>query len=246
MSIGSTPYTDEFYAGQAPQSLAAARVILPVVLELAPAVSVVDVGCGLGGWALAAVEAGVETVIGIDGAHVDPRPLLMAREGFHARELSAPGSLDGFGHFDLAVSLEVAEHLPPARAESFVSELVALAPAVLFSAAIPYQGGTGHVNEQWPSYWGGLFAGHGYRPVDLRPRFWDLDGVPNWYRQNMLLYVHPEHRAAPLTVGRVVDAVLPDHYLWQHEHPRPIYLRELLRALPAAVRLAVSKRVRSR
>jgi len=39
--------------------------------------------------------------------------------------------------------------------------LVKAAPVVLFSAAIPLQGGTEHVNEQWQSYWAKLFAEHG-------------------------------------------------------------------------------------
>ena len=50
--------------------------------------------------------------------------------------------------FDLAISLEVAEHPPEEFAEPLVERLVTAAPFVLFSAAIPEQGGIHHVNEQ--------------------------------------------------------------------------------------------------
>lgn len=54
--------------------------------------------------------------------------------------------------FDLAMTIEVAEHLTPVRADSFVEDLTRLSDVVLFSAAIPAQGGINHVNEQWQSY----------------------------------------------------------------------------------------------
>lgn len=66
------------------------------------------------------------------------------------KDLTQPLSLGR--KFDLCVSMEVAEHLPPSRADSFVADLVGLAPVVLFSAAVPEQGGTNHLNEQWPDY----------------------------------------------------------------------------------------------
>src|SRR4029077_20979056 len=88
------------------------------------------------------------------------------------------------------VSLEVAEHLDEAVASEFVASLVTHGAAVLFSAAVPRQGGSGHVNEQWPSYWAARFAHHGYVPIDaVRPAVWTDDRVAYWYAQNMLLYV---------------------------------------------------------
>jgi hypothetical protein len=91
--------------------------------------------------------------------------------------------------FDLTVCLEVAEHLPSKSAEGLVESLVALAPAVLFSAAIPKQGGTGHVNEQWPDYWRELFRRYGYERSDvIRKAIWNKPGVKFWYRQNIFLF----------------------------------------------------------
>lgn len=69
-------------------------------------------------------------------------------------------------NFDLAVSLQVAEHLPPSSAKGFIDSLAKLAPVVLFSAAIPLQAGAEHLNEQWPEYWAALFKTHDYLPID--------------------------------------------------------------------------------
>jgi hypothetical protein len=88
------------------------------------------------------------------------------------------------------VCVEVAEHLPASGAPSFVADLARLAPVVAFSAAIPGQGGEGHVNEQWPEYWERLFAASGYRVVDaLRRPFWRHPDGPAYVAQNLLLAV---------------------------------------------------------
>jgi hypothetical protein len=126
-------------------------------------------------------------VLGIDGDHIDRQRLEIPQEHFLAADLEAPPAVDR--RFDLAVSLEVAEHLRPECAQQFVTFLTALAPIVLFSAAIPFQDGTAHINEQWPDYWTGLFRGQDYVVVDcLRRRIWQNSNVRWWYAQNLLLF----------------------------------------------------------
>jgi hypothetical protein len=72
-----------------------------------------------------------------------------------------------FGQFDLAICLEIAEHLPESCADALIKFLSELAPAVLFGAAIPGQGGVNHINEQWQSYWVAKFSRHQlYAPKD--------------------------------------------------------------------------------
>ncbi len=117
-------------------------------------------------------HAGIDDVLGIDGPWVDDAALKIPLANFRRARLDRPVVADR--RFDLAISVEVAEHLPPERATSFIADLTAFAPLVLFSAAIPGQGGTDHVNEQWPGYWSRLFAAHGYRPIDvLRVPLWN-------------------------------------------------------------------------
>ena len=96
-----------------------------------------------------------------------------------------------YGKYDMAISLEVAEHLPENRGKSFISDLCELSSVVLFSAAIPYQGGDNHINEQWQSYWYGLFKENNFVGIDLiRPQIWENINVKSWYKQNCMLYIH--------------------------------------------------------
>ena len=61
---------------------------------------------------------------------------------------------------------------------------------ILFSAAIPKQGGEGHINEQWPSYWAKLFKSWDFYPVDfLRCEIWRNASIPFWYRQNIMFFM---------------------------------------------------------
>jgi len=193
-----TDYSTEFLALQRASARAAAEVVVPLVIELTRPASVVDVGCGTGTWLAVLHEHGVHDVLGIDGGYVDESALEISRERFLAHDLTAPLELPG--RYDLVLALEVAEHLPDESAATFVEGLTKLGPIVLFSAAIPGQGGTNHVNEQWPSYWAALFRRHGYVHVDcLRLGLWDDESVPPWYAQNLLFYVArdalPDHPA---------------------------------------------------
>src|SRR5690606_6408407 len=89
----------------------------------------------------------------------------------------------------MAISLEVAEHLPEDAADIFVDSLTKHASVILFSAAIPQQGGQNHLNEQWPNYWNEKFRKKGFQAFDiLRNKFWENENVRWWYRQNMMLY----------------------------------------------------------
>jgi SAM-dependent methyltransferase len=188
MSSSLSPYNEEFYSTIGGGSLRSARVVVPFLMRLLAPKSVADVGCGTGAWLAAFREEGVTDVLGLDGTYVDRDRLLIPPSRFMAADLSNPPPLGRT--FDLVMSLEVAEHLPRGSAEQFVRSLTAMTDAVFFSAAIPHQGGVGHVNEQWPAYWAQLFSSVGFVPVDaLRKDIWDNDGVEWWYAQNALLFI---------------------------------------------------------
>jgi SAM-dependent methyltransferase len=185
--VSGAVYTDRFYADQRTGARSSARVVVPLVLSLVQARRVIDVGCGVGAWLATFREHGVEDVWGVDGDYVDRALLEIPRERFVAADLRQPFRMDP--PFDLALSLEVAEHLPPESADTFVRTLTGLATVVLFSAAIPFQGGMEHLNEQWPAYWAERFAAGGYVAVDcLREQIWDDERVQWWYAQNVLLF----------------------------------------------------------
>src|SRR5229473_5374813 len=144
-------YGQDFYAQQASPSLESARLVAGFVAELIMPHSVVDVGCGLGGWLRAFGEKGAAVLHGIDGNYVDRSKLYFDPSGFEVADLAR--SFRIFGRFDLAICVEVAEHIPDAQSGNLIKALTEAAPVVLFSTALPGQGGRGHVNEQWPEYW---------------------------------------------------------------------------------------------
>lgn len=208
-------YDDEFFKEQEGKSYASAAQILPLVFDLIHPKSVLDLGCGVGTWLKACLESGVSDVVGVDGPYVDPKNLHIPESSFQGFDLTTPLNLKR--KFDLAISLEVAEHLPEAAAETFVHSLTMHAPVVLFSAAIPYQGGTHHLNEQWQSYWAELFADEGYVPVDcVRPAVWKNASVEWWYAQNALLYVDKRVLANYPKVAEWQKYTNPEHLSMVH------------------------------
>lgn len=184
-------YDEHFYAGDIAVARRAAAEIVPLVMERVKPQSVVDLGCALGVWLAEFARHGITDYLGVDGEWVDTRLLEIPVDRFRAAHLDKPFRLDR--RFDLAVSTEVAEHLPEHAAKGFVETIVRLAPCVLFSAAIPHQGGTQHLNEQWPEYWAELFARHQYQVVDgIRPIIWSNPNVAFFHAQNLLIFARPE------------------------------------------------------
>lgn len=161
-----------------------------VVNRVAPILevdSVVDFGCAQGSWLSAWSDAGVSDIQGVDGPYVDVERLLIAKDKFRAADLAEP--LDLGRTFDLAQSVEVAEHLPTAASDVFVETMTRHAPLVLFGAAPPGQGGRGHINEQPYSFWRDRFAQQGYAMFDfLRPQLKAETVIQPWYRYNLFLF----------------------------------------------------------
>lgn len=210
-------YGPEFYRERYAKTIYSAREILSLLLDKCPPISsAVDFGCGVGTWLAALREKGVERILGIEGSWVEPRYLAIPRESYRPHDLEQPLSLNE--RFDLAISLEVAEHLSPRRADSFVGELCAAADVILFSAAIPGQQGVSHINEQWPDYWATLFNQRGYKVVDfIRPRIWRDKNIQLCYRQNLLVFVNSSKRHAyedilNVPTGTPLSMVHPEFY----------------------------------
>jgi len=250
-------YDASFYSDIIGGSQRSAAVVVPKVLELYRARSVIDVGCGAGTWLKVFADNGVADIWGVDGGVGSGQSLLIPQDRFTLANLAEPFSISRT--FDLVVSLEVAEHLPPASADTFVQSLVRLGPVVMFSAAAPFQGGHHHVNEQWPGYWAQLFAGHNYRALDvIRPRVWDERGVSFWYQQNTLLYVREDFLEDPLAEELKKASqwrtgapaiVHPHHFTLKMSgpgnwvDPRDLPLRKVLSSLPTLVRRALGRKM---
>jgi hypothetical protein len=234
MKIKTTQYDESFYKIVDETALNSANVVLPILLEVLPVInSAVDFGCGIGTWLSVLHKLGVGEIKGFDGLWVNQDALKIPQECFTAGELDKGVCVDK--KYDLAISLEVAEHLPEASAELFIKSLTQASDIVLFSAAIPFQGGVNHINEQWPEYWNAIFNRNGYIAIDyLRKMIWDEKKVASWYRQNIMLYVKKE-KADGIKVSEgnhcikypPMSLVLPEIYLGEKNnncHLMPLFI----------------------
>ena len=217
--------------------------IVPLLVELIEPKSVVDVGCGTGTWLAAFEDAGISDVLGIDTAGVGDS-LEIPKTKFVIQDVSRPLAVSRT--FDLALCLEVAEHLPPSSAGTLIASLTQLAPVIVFSAAIPFQGGNHHVNEQWPDYWWKLFVEHDFVAIDcLRPRVWRYELDAWWYAQNMMLYVREDltgrdsfsAESSFFSSGRPNRIVHPELLLkWVHDAENPSTQRIIARMIRSLAR----------
>lgn len=188
LDVAASYFDTSYFDWQGDSAERNASVIVPLVIDRLRPASVVDVGCGTGGWLKVFAEHGVRDIFGVDGPYVERAALRIPDEAYLGHDLSEPFSLDRT--FDLAISLEAAHYVPEANAHGLVAAIAALADAVLFGAAVPFQPGGPGRNAQWPTWWAERFAKHGFRAVDwLRPLVWEHPDVDWWYAQNTILYL---------------------------------------------------------
>jgi SAM-dependent methyltransferase len=253
-------YSAEFYAEFNERSYRAARVLLEEVYALHPYGSMVDFGCGSGTWLRAAAEivrarGRAPDVLGVDGAHVAEISDHSSGARYLLQDLENRVRLER--RFELAISVEVAEHLSPQRGPSFVEDLCAASDVVLFGASIPGQGGleggVHHVNEQWQDYWAQLFAAQGYACLDLlRDKYWNDARFAScsYYVANALVYVRDGHALLARCASRVVTegwrlrVVHPRVYESSHAESAGFLptLRSMPRKLVRALRRRWSRR----
>ena len=244
-------YNREFHKQFEQLAYTSAQEVVAILRQFLRPASVIDVGCGTATWLSVWREHGVEDVFGVDGDYVNPEWLKIPKDRFMAFDLNCPLKLERT--FELASTLEVAEHIPPEHADQFVDSMVRLSPVVLFSAAIPHQGGVFHVNEQWQAYWAERFARRDYLAVDcVRPRVWTNKAVSVAYRQNILLYVRRDalarnaalRREHEMTRDGQLSSAHPESYLEKvRALEGDISFKRALKALPRAFVLAVRRRL---
>jgi SAM-dependent methyltransferase len=165
-------------------------ILVPIFSDMFNPKSVCDVGCGIGNFLDVFKQGGAKKVVGYDGKwadmtlvakHLTPEEFVVI--DFEV-ELPKPAQ-----KFDLALCLEVGEHVSNEKSDNLVDFLTKLSDNVIFSAAIPGQGGFKHINEQWEEYWEEKFNKRGYKKYDIiRHKIFANSKIIYWYRQNIVVY----------------------------------------------------------
>ncbi|OGS39474.1 MAG: hypothetical protein A2506_01300 [Elusimicrobia bacterium RIFOXYD12_FULL_66_9] len=187
-AIYDARFYSEWGRGNEPYIRTAGVIAAALLAEFRPRM-VADIGCGCGVYAHAFASAGVE-VFALDG--VRPAPEHSFPVPVHVQDLTVPFE-NTWGRFDLAMCLEVAEHIPEELSDIFLDNLARFSGTLVLSAAPPYQGGHHHVNEQPRRYWVRRLAERGFA-YDRRRSGRLFDAVmavapPNmWMAQHMGVY----------------------------------------------------------
>ena len=236
-------YNKKFYQNQTSRN---AKIIVPIILQYVKPKSVLDVGCGVGYWLAEFKKYGL-SIKGIDGHYVPSDEIVIPEKAFIRRDLSEGLSLQQ-SMYDMILCLEVMEHLPNEQSDQIIKRMTELTPVIVFSAAIPGQGGTHHINEQWQSYWSNLFKKYGYVRIDcLRKELWDRD-IEFCYKQNIFFYVdfkliskYPDLESH-ITSTEYVPCDIVHPQLYRHENIRSISLKRALGTILFLPRIILNSR----
>ena len=245
-------YSRRFFNDEDKDSLLAARIIVPLIVDQYHPSSVLDVGCGVGNWLHQFMLQGVQDVMGVD-FYVDRQSLAFPVSRYRTVDLRRRFTLGR--QFDVTICLEVAEHIPKESSMLLIDSITGTSDIIVFSAAIPSQGGTHHINEQWAEYWSDLFSTKGFLPLDsLRGPIWTDKRLPFWYRQNILVYARPavikqRKICGILEDGSRLSVVHPSNFIhWSrmfledNKRKGPIVLLRWLRMLNRTLSYSLSVR----
>lgn len=204
-----SPYDEVFFQTKLNQSKYTSEIFYKILREqIGDIKSTLDIGCGTGSWLKNFSIFGVNDILGID-YYVDLNFLEIPKDKFKKLDLSKP--LDLKRKFDVILCLEVAEHIPVTASNTLIDSLVKHSDYIVFSAAIPGQGGCNHINEQWQEYWVRKFASNNYTALDcFRPKLWNDNKIPFWFKQNTLLYYNKERNINQNINSSIINIVHPD------------------------------------
>lgn len=162
-----------------------------LVAGLGPFTSALDLGAGAGCYSLALTRLGTETW----AVELSEHAPVFFLDDVHTLRHDLQRPLDLERVFDLVLCIEVAEHLPESAADTLCDTIAHhCGRLVVFTAAPPGQGGTGHINCQPPRYWRTKMEARGLQYLPSRTkqirRVWadTLRGKFKYLTRNLALF----------------------------------------------------------
>lgn len=176
-------------ANRGVSNLTSAEQIVPYLLQYVNPKNVIDFGCAVGVWLLQFKKRGIK-VHGIDGEWVRKYKKYISEDDIQYFDFESDNKLLFEEKYDLALCLEMAEHISSKKADKLIDTLTQSSDVIYFSAATPNSGGQHHVNEQWQSFWKKKFMRRGFVLIDcIRPHVWHNKQVCYFYAQESFIYV---------------------------------------------------------
>ncbi len=126
--------------------------------------SVIDYGCGIGVYLESALSKGITKLKGFDigGEYVKKYTENCVQPFIEYLDCTKPILTE---KYDCVISLETGEHIETQFSEAFIQNIINSTDTfgtILYSAAQPGQGGTGHINCQTKDFWISIFNKHGF------------------------------------------------------------------------------------
>ncbi|MBI5246400.1 MAG: hypothetical protein HY923_04415 [Elusimicrobia bacterium] len=135
-----------------------AEIIVDILHDAFQPKRLVDLGAGCGVYTHLFKQKGSD-VVAVDG--VIPPPEFSYPFDVQVRDLTIPFK-NPWGPFDLALCLEVAEHIPEEFSGVFLDNILQFSDRLILSAAQPNQEGHHHVNMRPKRYWVAQLAAKGF------------------------------------------------------------------------------------
>lgn len=185
-------YYEEFWENYKKLTDIPSIKIVDAILKVCSPLSVIDYGCGTGYFIREFIKHGINDVKGVDGPHIDDNMLVIGeKEKIIRHDITKP--LDLGRKYDIALMLEVAEHIPSEFEDILFNTLFTFSNTIVFSSVNNPMSGTHHVNCHPEEYWDNKFIKANYKKYDyIRPLISGDDDIPPYYRENIIIYAKDE------------------------------------------------------
>lgn len=158
--------------------------------------SVIDYGCGIGAYLESALSNNIINIKGFDigGDNVKMHTEKSVQPYIKYLDCTLPLITE---IYDCTISLETGEHIEPIMSDQFVLNIVNSTKktgTILFSAAQPGQGGSGHINCQTKEFWKEKFLRNSFsydkKLTDFITKNWAIQNAPDYIINNLIVFRH--------------------------------------------------------